>query len=249
ISAIDVAEHFTLNQSRPEDITLTEDYESNVLLCDRTFDKEPDTLRKSSFLDGSILTSSNNLMGDHNPANMSRDKCELWEDTYCLENDGFGDEDNAVDMIEILLRDEQSGLNKNILDVEEERPLSQDLPEKSTANESNHADTTMKDVSHPTNETILWPEEDEGVVLQPLDDRAVTQRKNTKRKRKLLVDVVKELSSSTIYNQLNNCTDILTTLDLAPPTKKLMEWKESGGAEQLLSRPAQPVLHAELQRV
>lgn len=37
ISAIDVAEHFTLNQSRAEDITLTEDYESNILLCDRNF--------------------------------------------------------------------------------------------------------------------------------------------------------------------------------------------------------------------
>lgn len=37
ISAIDVAEHFTLNQSRAEDITLKEDYESNVLLCDRNF--------------------------------------------------------------------------------------------------------------------------------------------------------------------------------------------------------------------
>lgn len=37
ISAIDVAEHFTLNQSRAEDITLAEDYESNLLLCDRNF--------------------------------------------------------------------------------------------------------------------------------------------------------------------------------------------------------------------
>lgn len=37
ISAIDVAEHFTLNRSRAEDITLTEDYESNILLWDRNF--------------------------------------------------------------------------------------------------------------------------------------------------------------------------------------------------------------------
>uniref|UniRef100_A0A8C4J787 Rad21/Rec8-like protein N-terminal domain-containing protein n=1 Tax=Dromaius novaehollandiae TaxID=8790 RepID=A0A8C4J787_DRONO len=37
LNAIEVAEHFTLNQSRAEDITLTEDYESNILLCDRNF--------------------------------------------------------------------------------------------------------------------------------------------------------------------------------------------------------------------
>lgn len=37
IRAIDVAEHFTLNQSRAEEITLTEDYESSILLCDRNF--------------------------------------------------------------------------------------------------------------------------------------------------------------------------------------------------------------------
>lgn len=37
IRAIDVAEHFTLNQSRAEEITLAEDYESSILLCDRTF--------------------------------------------------------------------------------------------------------------------------------------------------------------------------------------------------------------------
>lgn len=78
---------------------------------------------------------------------------------------------------------------------------------------------------------------------------AVTQRKKKKRKRKLLVDVDKELSCSTIYKQLNDCTDILTTLDLAPPTKKTMMWKKSGGVENLLSHAAQPVVHTELQKV
>ncbi|XP_004413259.1 PREDICTED: double-strand-break repair protein rad21 homolog [Odobenus rosmarus divergens] len=34
---------------------------------------------------------------------------------------------------------------------------------------------------------------------------------------------------------------IVTTLDLAPPTKKLMMWKETGGVEKLFSLPAQPL--------
>ncbi|KGM00014.1 Double-strand-break repair protein rad21-like 1, partial [Charadrius vociferus] len=247
LNAIDVAEHFTLNQSRAEDITLTEDYESNILLCDRNFDEEPAALRKQSFFDGSMLTSSNSLVAAHNSASTDGDKSALHEDSYWFEHDCFGDEEDAADMIEILLRDEQNGLDNDILDMEEERPLSQDLPENSTAIESNCADTTDKKVSHVMNEAILLLKEEEGFVLEPVNDTAVAQRKKNKRKRKLLVDVNKELGCNAIYNQLNNCTDILATLDLAPPTKKTMMWKKSGGVDKLLSHTTQPVFHAELQ--
>ncbi|NWV62563.1 RD21L protein, partial [Malurus elegans] len=265
VKAIDVAEHFTLNQSRAEEITLTEDYESSILLCDRNFgerNEEADALRRQSFFEGSVLTSSNSLVADPNSASTSGDRSVLHEDVYCFQHDHFGDEDDAADMIEILLRDEQNVLDKDILDVEETRPLSQDLPENSTASEfavsapshinplflfeSDCADTTTKDVDNPMNETILLFN-GEGFVLEPIDDTAVTQKKKTKRKRNLLVDVEKELSCKTIYNQLTNCKDILTTLDLAPPTKKTMMWKEMGGVDKLLSNPTQPVIHAELQ--
>ncbi|KFQ88895.1 Double-strand-break repair protein rad21-like 1, partial [Phoenicopterus ruber ruber] len=247
LNAIDVAEHFTLNQSRAEDITLTEDYESNILLCDRNFDEEPDAGRKQSSFDGSILVSSNSLVAGHNSASVNGDKPALQEDTYCFERDCFGDEEDAADMIEILLRDEQNGLDKDILDMEEEGPLSRDLPENNTAIESNCADSTIKKVSHLMNETILLLTEEEGFVLEPVDDTAVPQRKKNKRKRRLVVDVDKELSCNAIYSQLNNCTDILAMLDLAPPTKKTMMWKKSGGVDKLLSHATQPVVHAELQ--
>ncbi|XP_075295131.1 double-strand-break repair protein rad21-like protein 1 isoform X1 [Opisthocomus hoazin] len=247
LNAIDVAEHFTLNQSSAEDITLTEDYESDILLCDRNFDEEPDAVRKQSFFDSSILTSSNSLVADCNSASVNGDKSALCEDAYCFQHDCFGDEEEAVDMIEILLRDEQNGLDKDMPDMEEERPLSQDPPENSMAIESKCADTTMKKVSYLAHETVLFSKEEEGFVLEPVDDTAVTQRKKNKRKRKLLVDVDKELSCNAIYKQLNNCVDILAALDLAPPTKKTMMWKKWGGVDKLLTHAAQPVVHAELQ--
>lgn len=75
------------------------------------------------------------------------------------------------------------------------------------------------------------------------------QRKSNKRKRKLLVDADKELSCHAIYHQLNNSLGTLVALDLAPPTKQTMMWKESGGVETLLSQPAQLLFHAELQMV
>ncbi|XP_015737412.1 double-strand-break repair protein rad21-like protein 1 [Coturnix japonica] len=247
LNAIDVAEHFTLNQSKAEDITLKEDYESNVLLCDRNFDEESDALRKQSYFDVSFLMSSCNLVADHSSASMNGDKPAAHEGSYCLELDCFGDEEAGADMIEILLRDEQNGLTNGILDMEEELPLSQGLRESSTAAEFNHSDSAVKTESHLMNETMLLLKEEEGFVLEPVDATDFNQRKNNKRKRKLLVDVEKELSCNAIYQQLNNSTDTLVTLDLAPPTKQTMMWKESGGAETLLSQPAQHLFHAELQ--
>ncbi|NXO78444.1 RD21L protein, partial [Sitta europaea] len=267
VKAIDVAEHFTLNQSRAEEITLTEDYDSSILLCGRNFgerNEEADVLRRQSFFGGSVLTSSNTLVADHNSASTTGDKSVLHEDVYCFQDDHFGDEEDAADMIEILLRDEENVLDKDILDVEEARPLSQDLPENSTASEfavsapshinplflfeSNCADTTVKDVNHTTSETLLLFHE-EGFVLEPIDDTAVTQRKKKRRKRKLLVDAEKQLSCQTIYKQLTNCTELLARLDLAPPSKKMMMWKEWGGVDKLLTHPSQPMIHAQLQKL
>jgi cohesin complex subunit SCC1 len=63
----------------------------------------------------------------------------------------------------------------------------------------------------------------------------------TKRKRKLIVDEVKNISGEEMKNQLSDTSDIITTLDLAPPTKRLMHWKETGGVEKLFALPARPI--------
>ncbi|CAG2065528.1 unnamed protein product [Timema podura] len=41
--------------------------------------------------------------------------------------------------------------------------------------------------------------------------------------------------------QLSDTSDIVTTLDLAPPTKRLMHWKETGGVEKLFALPGRPI--------
>ena len=58
-----------------------------------------------------------------------------------------------------------------------------------------------------------------------------------RRKRKLIVDHVMELDGQTMREQLKDFNDIVTTLDMAPPTKRLMQWKEMGGVEKLFSLP------------
>ena len=59
----------------------------------------------------------------------------------------------------------------------------------------------------------------------------------TFRKRKLIVDEVKAITGEEMKGQLSDTSDIVTTLDLAPPTKRLMHWKETGGVEKLFALP------------
>lgn len=87
-------------------------------------------------------------------------------------------------------------------------------------------------------------EEPETFTLAPLDASTVEQhagpavRRIPNRKRKLIIDEVKNISGEEMKSQLSDTSDIVTTLDLAPPTKRLMHWKETGGVEKLLSLPA-----------
>lgn len=92
-------------------------------------------------------------------------------------------------------------------------------------------------------QTTLVPNEEEAFALEPLDITHVpgTERKG-KRKRKLIVDEQKGIPSETMKLQLSDCTDIVTSLDLAPPTKKLMLWKETGGVEKIFVLPGRPFI-------
>ena len=51
------------------------------------------------------------------------------------------------------------------------------------------------------------------------------------------MDEVKAIAGEEMKAQLSDTTDIVTTLDLAPPTKRLMHWKETGGVEKLFALP------------
>ena len=75
-----------------------------------------------------------------------------------------------------------------------------------------------------------------------------TERKG-KRKRKLIVDEQKGIPSETMKLQLSDTADIVTTLDLAPPTKRLMQWKETGGVEKLFALSGRLIVSKALAKV
>lgn len=69
-------------------------------------------------------------------------------------------------------------------------------------------------------QSTLIQNEDESFALAPVDASAYKGVTKTKRKRKLIVDEVKNISGEEMKAQLANTSDIVTTLDLAPPTKR-----------------------------
>merc|ERR1719309_1449105 len=85
--------------------------------------------------------------------------------------------------------------------------------------------------------TTLLHNEEESFALAPVEASAMKGPYRTKRKRKLIVDEVKAISGEEMKGQLSDTGEIVTTLDLAPPTKRLMHWKETGGVEKLFVLP------------
>ena len=87
----------------------------------------------------------------------------------------------------------------------------------------------LEEAAIPQDQTTLLHNEEESFALAPVDASAIRHGwPRAKRKRKLIVDEVKNISGEEMKAQLSDTTDIVNTLDLAPPTKRLMHWKETG---------------------
>ena len=84
--------------------------------------------------------------------------------------------------------------------------------------------------------TTLLQNEDESFALAPVEASALKGQRR-QRKRKLIVDEIKAITGEGMKAQLSDTIDIVTTLDIAPPTKRLMHWKETGGVEKLFVLP------------
>lgn len=105
-------------------------------------------------------------------------------------------------------------------------------------NQDGDIDKDKDDQLQQNDQTTLLQNEEESFALAPVDASALKGLQKTKRKRKLIVDEVKNISGEEMKAQLSDTSDIVTTLDLAPPTKRLMHWKESGGVEKLFALPS-----------
>lgn len=261
---IDVAQQFNLNQSRVEEITMREEVGNLTLLQDNDFadfgidDRE--MMREESAFEVDIMGSSasNLLLEAEGGANQMADKSNHleYDEQY---KDDFGDnpmESNEGGMLvdKLLSNEDGGGIFDDPPAITEGVMMPQEHGEEEDDFDALSAGAPDSPDSGPTEpapamtdqqeQTALAHNEEETFALEPID--ITVKETKAKRKRKLIVDSVKELDSKTIRAQLSDYSDIVTTLDLAPPTKKLMMWKETGGVEKLFSLPAQPLWNARL---
>jgi len=89
-------------------------------------------------------------------------------------------------------------------------------------------------------QTTLLHNEEESFALAPVEASALKGVRR-QRKRKLIVDEIKAITGEGMKAQLSDSADIVTTLDIAPPTKRLMHWKETGGVDELFNLPGRRI--------
>uniref|UniRef100_UPI00398E7284 double-strand-break repair protein rad21 homolog n=1 Tax=Pristiophorus japonicus TaxID=55135 RepID=UPI00398E7284 len=248
VDAIDVAEHFTLNQSTAEAITLREDMCG--ILQDNGFGDDYGMLRNSGILDDNLMSTNESISPpapENNSNNVVKETLALNGDKNSFKNDGFGDEGEAY-MLEELLSGEAENAFVDIADTN--GGIIKDVPNKKlttdTTGDSDVPNRLVQTERVLCDQTTLLSNEEEGFALQPVDTIVSSEKKRGKRRRKLTVDCVKELDSKTIREQIGDFSDIIATIELAPPTKKLMIWKETGGVEKLNSHPAQALINDRL---
>lgn len=222
LKTIDVVDHFSLNQCRTEDITLKETF-------------------GSSFLTLGIGDETHTYQG-------------LFDQSFSVQGDCFGDEEMQVDLIDFISSNSKDAI---VTDFYENTPNESSATPSPTAVSveelmfvNQEVFTSKTGMNSPTlTETTLLVHAEEGFALAPVVATPSLKKKSGKRKRKLVVDRSKELTNGVIREQLADTSDLLTTLDIAPPTRQLMEWKADGGVKQLFSCFCLPVLHPDLKQL
>uniref|UniRef100_A0A8C1CDM9 RAD21 cohesin complex component a n=1 Tax=Cyprinus carpio carpio TaxID=630221 RepID=A0A8C1CDM9_CYPCA len=258
---IDVAQQFTLNQSRVEEITMREEVGNISLMADNEFDDfgmdDREIMREENAFEVDIIhgSSATTLLLEAEPG-----PAHLPDKSANLDYNDFGENnlensDGGILMDKILSNEDGGGIFDDPPTITDSVMMPQDRGDDdddfdafSPAVGPDSPDSgpvePLPNTTDQTEQTTLVPNEDEAFALEPID--ITVKETKAKRKRKLIVDSLKELDSKTIRAQLSDYSDIVTTLDLAPPTKKLMMWKETGGVEKLFSLPAQPLWNGRL---
>ncbi|KAH9508293.1 Double-strand-break repair protein rad21 A [Bulinus truncatus] len=287
---INVQAQFSVNQSRPEEITMREDLGSITLMGDDGFGDvgfdEREILHDDSHLDDNIYKSSDLDAPKDNQDESPTDKEKPMDIDLPppVVGDGFGDgfmedddgcdEDNDDHFGDIdqdffaqnfmgtggLFEDPPAmssvSVPQDAAEAASASPKRDEREKKSLGGEADAEETvplqaaaagTSAISSTMGEQTTLVHNEEEAFALEPLDITTVpgTERKG-KRKRKLIVDEQKGIPSETMKLQLSDTSDIVSALDLAPPTKKLMLWKETGGVEKIAVLPGKPIISRDL---
>ncbi|KAG5282265.1 hypothetical protein AALO_G00054090 [Alosa alosa] len=172
------------------------------------------------------------------------------------EFEGFGDEGMENTLLDFMIEASKDGFT-DIFDSYHEVPMTP--PPTAIDAGSNDLEVQVEPCSPhaPTvvsvgtmNETVLVENEAEFFALEPVPMTPTLEKKKGKKKRRLMVDARKELTNEEMRHMLQESDDLTAALDLAPPTRQLMEWKSSGAVEWLFRHYCLPaVYHPDLLQI
>ncbi|EDW37982.1 GL12358 [Drosophila persimilis] len=263
LNDIDIEAQFSINQSRADEITMREDYGSlSISLHDDGFGDIGFEAETPEIMRGSLSTNINDKLFDSDvladiesdDPNARGTQAEISGDR--LDGDGFGDSFGQPELFEDDLFGEptqpaeQTKTDTAVVNMPDDSDDDgidnfNNLPSPSSVADDNGDNNLIEEAnvsdSAALNDLTLVPNEDEGFALAPIDATVYKGVTKAKRKRKLIIDEIKNISGEEMKAQLADTSDILTTLDLAPPTKRLMYWKETGGVEKLFSLPSRSI--------
>ncbi len=254
LDADDIQRQFSMNQTRAEEITLRED-DINAKHANDD-DQNIDDFDDHSIMRGDPTASHSNALFEDDPSSLGgkavNDDFAVPEAGGLFEGAGGGlfDEPVAPEVAGNVMSDDDDDRN-DIGDFGAPSPDAPDSPapmdvtapaaEMSTSTRQTRSSTSSLPAQLQAQHTTLLQNEEETFALAPVDSSAIRGNVGggvrTKRKRKLIVDEVKAIAGDDMKAQLSDTADIVTTLDLAPPTKRLMHWKETGGVEKLFGLP------------
>uniref|UniRef100_A0A2K6BV02 Rad21/Rec8-like protein N-terminal domain-containing protein n=1 Tax=Macaca nemestrina TaxID=9545 RepID=A0A2K6BV02_MACNE len=235
---IDAAQQFSLNQCRVVERTKREEIENTSILQENEFGDFGKG--GSAFDDEDVLvsTTASNLLleSEQSTSNLNEKINHLeYEDQYKDDNFGEGNDGGILD---------DKLTSNNDSSIFDDPPALSETWDKVSMGGPDSPNLPMQTM---TDQTTPVPNEEEAFALEPID--VTIKETKAERKRKLIVDSAKDLDSKTIRAQLSDSSDTVTALDVAPPTKKLMMWKETGGVEKLFYLPAQPLWNNTLQKL
>ncbi|XDV48487.1 hypothetical protein PO909_017892 [Leuciscus waleckii] len=171
----------------------------------------------------------------------------LFDQSFSVHGDCFGDEEMAVDLIDFIASNTEDALMPDLCEDTLELPAT---PPPTAFSAGNDGLSCLKGRSSPAlTETTFLVNAEEGFALAPVAVTPSPTRKRMTRKRKLVIDRSKELTDDAIRVQLADSSDLLTPLEIAPPTRQLMEWRANGGVKQLFSSFCLPILHPDLKQL
>ncbi len=132
---------------------------------------------------------------------------------------------------------------------DENAPGLPNLDDHQEPDRDNQMDVEPAHIPGVDDTTLLSNVSDE-FVLPPISTaQTPAARQAVKRKRKLVIDEIKEIDSASMKTQLSDTTDIVGVLELAPPTRRLMHLKETGGIEKLFAYSATSIFSKTLQQL